>query len=61
MVESKALANELQQARAARIEAEAAWCDVEELLWEVQHGLRYWRRLAQVDAGVVTDPPRLAA
>ncbi len=59
MVDSKALANELQQARAARIEAETAWCDVEELLWEVQHGLRYWRRLAQVEAGVVTDPPRL--
>ena len=53
MVDSKALADELQQARVARSEAETAWCDVEELLWEVQHGLRYWRRLAQVDDGTV--------
>ena len=61
MVDSKALANELQQARAARIEAEDAWCEVEELVWEVQHGLRYWRRLAQVEAGSVAEPPRLVA
>lgn len=51
MIDTQALANELQQARAARMAAEAAWNDVEELLWEVQRGPRMWRRLALVDAG----------
>jgi hypothetical protein len=51
MVDRKIVANELQKARDARFAAEDACCDVEELLWEVQHGPRYWRRLAQVDAG----------
>jgi hypothetical protein len=51
MIDVKTLAHELQEARAARFAAEDACCDVEELLWEVQHGPRYWRRLAQVDAG----------
>jgi hypothetical protein len=37
MIDSKALANELQQARLARMEAEAANSDVEEMIWEVQH------------------------
>jgi hypothetical protein len=57
MIDSKLLANELKQARAARLAAEDAWCEVEELLWEVQHGPRYWRRLAQVDAGDDEPPP----
>ena len=57
MIDSKALASELQQARAARLQAEAAWCEVEELLWQVQRGPRYWRRLAQVDAGDDEPPP----
>ncbi len=51
MIDSKALAQEVERARLARCEAEDACCDVEELLWEVQHGPRYWRRLAQVDSG----------
>jgi hypothetical protein len=54
MIDSKAVASELEQARTARLAAEAAWCDCEELLWEVQHGPRYWRRLAQVD---IEDEP----
>jgi hypothetical protein len=49
MIDSKALASQLKQARTARLRVEAASCEVEELLWEVQHGPRYWRRLAQVD------------
>jgi len=56
MIDGKALADELQQARAARIEAETASCDVEELLWEVRQGPRMWRRLALVDAEVEAEP-----
>jgi hypothetical protein len=59
MIDNKALVDELTQARSARLAAEDAWCDVEELLWQVRHGPRYWRRLAQVDDGTVADPPRL--
>jgi hypothetical protein len=50
MIDGKALADELRQARAARLEAEAASCEVEELLWEVRQGPRMWRRLALVEA-----------
>jgi hypothetical protein len=56
MVDGKALANELQQARAARIEAETACGDVEELLWEVRQGPRIWRRLALVGAEAKAEP-----
>jgi len=56
MIDGKSLADELQQARAARIEAETASCDVEELLWEVRQGPRMWRRLALVDADVQAEP-----
>ena len=37
MIDAKALADELQQARLARIAAEAANTDVEEMIWQVQH------------------------
>jgi hypothetical protein len=37
MIDSKAMADELQQARRARIEAEDAGNDVEEMIWEMQH------------------------
>ncbi len=36
-MDTKALAEELHQARLARIAAEAANSDVEEMIWEVQH------------------------
>lgn len=36
-MDTKALEAELQQARHARMEAEAANADVEEMIWEVQH------------------------
>ena len=55
MIDIQALAMELQQARAARLAAEAASSDVEELLWEVQQGPRMWRRLALVD-GMPEEP-----
>jgi hypothetical protein len=62
MIDSKAVASELKHARTARLRAEAAWCEVEELLWEVQHSPRYWQRLALVDVEHDEDAsPPLAA
>ncbi len=37
MIDRTAMENELKQARLARMEAQAASDDVEELIWEVQH------------------------
>jgi len=37
MIDREAMANDLKLARQARLEAEAANCDVEELIWEIQH------------------------
>jgi hypothetical protein len=37
MIDRKAMENELHQARMARLDAEAANSDVEELIWELQH------------------------
>lgn len=37
MIDRKAIDDELQQARLARMEAQAASDEVEELIWEVQH------------------------
>ena len=37
MIDLKALENELHHARLARIDAQAAMTDVEELIWQVQH------------------------
>jgi hypothetical protein len=37
MIDLKALENELQQCRLARLDAEAAERDVEEMIWQVQH------------------------
>jgi hypothetical protein len=37
MIDSKAIAQELQHARQARIEAEAEYCDIEEMLWHMHH------------------------
>ena len=37
MIDLKSLENELHQARLARIDAQAAGSEVEELIWTVQH------------------------
>lgn len=37
MIDRKAMENDLLEARRARLEAEAANQDVEELIWELQH------------------------
>jgi hypothetical protein len=55
MIDVKALAQEVERAKAARSEAEDACCIVEELLWELRQGPRAWRRLAEVD--VEDEPP----
>jgi hypothetical protein len=57
MIDSKILAQELEQARIARSEAEEAWCAIEELLREVGRGPRSWRRLAQVDTQADVGEP----
>jgi hypothetical protein len=37
MIDSKTIARELQYARQARLEAEAEYCDIEEMLWHMNH------------------------
>jgi hypothetical protein len=37
MIDRKTMEKDLHEARMARLEAEAANCDVEELIWELQH------------------------
>ena len=37
MIDLKSLEIELHQARMARIDAQAAGCEVEELIWQVAH------------------------
>lgn len=37
MIDRQRMQDELQQARQARLDAEAAHCEVEELIWEIQH------------------------
>ena len=37
MIDRESMAKDLQLARQARLEAEAANADVEELIWEIQH------------------------
>ena len=37
VIDRKAMQDDLERARQARLEAEAANADVEEMLWEIQH------------------------
>jgi hypothetical protein len=37
MIDLKSLQNEVQQTRQARLEAEAASCELEELIWQIRH------------------------
>ncbi len=46
MIDSKAMAQQLEQARQARIEAETAYCDIEELLWQMHHQTPVGPRIA---------------
>jgi hypothetical protein len=51
MIDLKSLETELQQARLARQEAEAAGCEVEELIRQVQHFRPGRQRLLFMVAG----------
>ena len=37
MIDRQAMANDLEQAKLARLDAEAANADVEDLIWELRH------------------------
>jgi hypothetical protein len=37
----------LQQARTVRLAAEAACCDIEDMLWDIERSRCLWQRLAQ--------------
>jgi hypothetical protein len=56
MIDREAMANDLQQARQARIDAEAASSDVEELIWQVQHVQLGRQRIVFSIAGFDQEP-----
>lgn len=55
MIDRKAMENDLHQARIARLEAEAANSDIEELLWELQHVRLGRQRMVFTIAGFEQD------
>jgi len=55
MIDAKALAIELHQARLARIEAEAANAELEELIWQVQHAPVMGQRMVYMFDGFEPD------
>jgi hypothetical protein len=55
MIDRKAMEDELHLARLARMEAEAASADVEELIWEVQHVRLGRQRMVFAIAGLEQD------
>ncbi len=55
MIDRKAMEHDLHQARMARLEAEAANSDVEELLWELQHVRLGRQRMVFTIAGFEQD------
>jgi hypothetical protein len=60
MIDRKAMENDLQEARRARLEAEAANCDVEELIWELQHVQLGRQRIVFSIAGFEQDAAEAA-
>ena len=55
MIDRKAMEKDLHQARMARLEAEAANSDVEELIWELQHVRLGRQRIVFSIAGFVQE------
>jgi hypothetical protein len=55
MIDREAMKRELQEAKLARLEAEAANTDLEELIWEVQHVKR--QRIVFSIAGFDQESP----
>jgi hypothetical protein len=60
MIDRKAMENEVHQARLARLDAEAANSDVEELIWELQHVQLGRQRIVFSIAGFEQDAAALA-
>ena len=56
MIDRQAMANDLEQAKLARREAEAANADVEDLIWELQHVQLGRQRLVFSIAGMDQEP-----
>jgi hypothetical protein len=56
MIDAKSLENELHHARLARLDAEAASSDVEELIWQVQHFQPGKQRVLFLVDGFDTEP-----
>jgi hypothetical protein len=56
MIDRKAMEDDLQQARQARIDAQAASSDVEELIWQVQHVQLGRQRIVFSIAGLDQEP-----
>ncbi len=56
MIDRKAMENDLRQARLARQDAEAANCEVEELIWELQHVQLGRQRIVFSIAGIEQEP-----
>ena len=56
MIDRQAMANDLQQARQARLEAQAANSEVEELIWQVQHVQLGRQRIVFTIAGFDQEP-----
>ena len=56
MIDRQAMANDLQQAHQARLEAQAANSDVEELIWQVQHVQLGRQRIVFSIAGFDQEP-----
>ena len=61
MIDRKAMEADFQQARLARLEAEAAGAEVEELIWQVQHVQLGRQRLVFSIEGFDTDRAAAAA
>ena len=58
MIDSKSLAVEMHHARQARIDAQAAGSEVEELIWTVQHFEPGKQRMVFMTGGVSMDRAR---
>jgi hypothetical protein len=56
MIDRKAMERDLHQARMARLEAEAANSDVEELIWELRHVQLGHQRIVFSIAGLDQEP-----
>ena len=54
MIDIRMLERELRQARQARIEAQAAGCDIEEMREQMRRPFAVWPRLA----GLASGPPQ---